>query len=159
MQTLSSDSKVWIYQSDRIFSQEEETQIGNILHNFINHWHAHHQKLKASFEIRHYLFIVLMVDESDAKASGCSIDSSVKVIKDIESAFGLNFFNRTMIAYKESDQIQLCSMESFQQKIDKKEIDSNTLVYNNLVNSLKALEHEWEVPLEKSWHKRVFQIN
>ena len=39
-------------------------------------------------------FLILAVDESQASASGCSIDSSVKFVKAMESELGTDFFNR-----------------------------------------------------------------
>jgi len=40
-------------------------------------WTAHNNQLKAKGEIRYNRFLILIVDESQAGASGCSIDKSV----------------------------------------------------------------------------------
>jgi len=75
---LSAESKVWIYQSDRRFTDVEAKQIEQQLEQFITDWAAHGKNLQAVGALYHQQFIVLMVDEKGGYgASGCSIDSSV----------------------------------------------------------------------------------
>ena len=77
---ISSDARVWIYQSDRAFNVAEKTNIESQLTDLCNNWNTHGTALHCSFQI-HDWFICLFVDESKQGASGCSIDSSVAVIK------------------------------------------------------------------------------
>lgn len=158
MNNLNKSSRIWIYQSDRIFDEKTEHEITDILNQFNKNWNAHHQKLHSDYLIKYHAFIILIVDESAVSASGCSIDSSVKIIKEIESKFDLNFFNRNIVAYKKDNEIVLDTFETFQSKIDAGIINSDTIVFNNLINKLEDLETNWEVPISKSWHKRFFNF-
>ena len=81
---FSSHSRVWIYQSDRKLTADEVVQIQMNLDNFTRSWTAHNNQLKAKAEIRYNRFLVLIVDESQAGASGCSIDKSVNFMKQLE---------------------------------------------------------------------------
>lgn len=153
---ISESSRVWIYQSDRILKKEEEEQIQNILEQFTSRWHAHGHQLTALAEIRYHRFIILMVDEARVGASGCSIDKSVNLMKEIEQQFKLGLFDRFNIAYRTHSEITSCSRAEFEKLLASGEINENTIVFNNLVQTVKDLDTSWEVPFKDSWHARVF---
>lgn len=158
---FSPQSKVWIYQSNRKFTDQEASEIHDILTRFVAQWTAHGSQLKAKAEIFHHYFIVLTVDPEVANATGCSIDSSVRIIKEIESQFGLDLFDRFNMAYKVDDDVHVASKEDFETLISAKKIGLETIVFNNLVQNLEEFEQKWEVPLKDSWHKHIFaeQLN
>lgn len=153
---FSPQSRVWIYQSNKELSLEETSQIQDHLDQFAARWTAHNHQLKAQAEIRHNRFIILIVDESAAGASGCSIDKSVSFIKQLEQQYGLNFFDRFNIAYRKNGAVVGVNREDFEKLLREGRINSDTLVFNNLVQTLSALQQNWEVPLRQSWHARVF---
>lgn len=153
---FSLQSSVWIYQSDKELSLEETALIQDNLDTFAARWTAHNRQLKAHGEIRHNRFIVLIVDESQAGASGCSIDKSVSFIKQLEQQYGLNFFDRFNIAYRKNGAIVSVTRDAFEKLLQEGEINAETPVFNNLVQTLAQLQQNWEVPLRQSWHARVF---
>lgn len=152
---LSDLSRVWIYQSNRPFTVEELEQLRPALAGFATQWVSHNQQLKAFAEVFHNQFIVLMVDESMAGASGCSIDSSVRFIKQIETALHVNLFDRMTFTYKEGDQVKTAPRELFAELYNTGVISDDTLVFDTLVDSKKAFEESWIKPLKESWHKRM----
>ena len=84
---LPDSSRVWIYQSNRSFSDLELQEITSKLEDFITQWTAHGANLKASFEIKYQRFITLALDQQLNPATGCSIDSSVRFIQDLEQKY------------------------------------------------------------------------
>ena len=155
---LSLASKVWIYQSNRVFTDTELERLHDILTGFTSSWTAHNQQLRASYQIRHQRFLILIVDETQAGASGCSIDKSVHIMKAIEQEFHVDLFDRFQIAWKEGDEIKLASRAEFDQLIAQKTVHEDTIVFNNLVKNLQELEAHWETPMKHSWHARVFSL-
>ncbi len=111
--TLADVSRVWIYQSDKPFSASEATDIKNQIKAFCKIWTIHNQWLKADGDLLHDRFIVLMVDESQAGASGCSIDKSVHFIQSLESKFGANMFDRMTFAYQENGEVKTAHRDVF----------------------------------------------
>ena len=94
-ESLSDSSRIWIYRSDRLLSAEETLKVDNWLNQFTEKWTAHNQSLKAFGQVYHSKFIVILLDEeSSNQASGCSIDSQVRFIKDIGAALNIDFFDR-----------------------------------------------------------------
>ncbi|MBB6239742.1 hypothetical protein HDC90_004401 [Pedobacter sp. AK013] len=154
--SFSPQSRVWIYQSDRKFTSIEETEILNKLAAFTNQWKAHGNELLAKAEIRYGFFIILTVDESQAGVTGCSIDSSVRLIKEIEQEYHVDLFNRFNIAYRVNGEVVVNSKEDFETLVNIKQVTPETIVFNNMVQNLAELESKWEVPFQNSWHSTVF---
>ncbi len=153
---FSPQSKVWIYQSSRQFTSTEIVEIQQQLNEFTAQWTAHGNQLKAKAEIPYGFFIVLIVDQDDASSTGCSIDSSVRMIKEIEQTYGVDLFNRFNMAYKFGDEVHVVSKEDFETLITIKEITAQTTVFNNLVENLEDYQQKWEVELADSWHNLIF---
>lgn len=153
---LAPSSKVWIYQSDRPFGELEKKQIEEKLIAFANRWAAHQKDLKASVNIAHNQFVILAVDESQHAASGCSIDSSVHFMKDLEIEFGLNFFDRSKVPFLVNDGLELMPMKELKEKIALGQIKKDTPTFNNFVQSKGELDEKWLVNAENSWMSRYF---
>lgn len=148
--------RIWIYQADRELTKAEEDHILDKLTSFTSQWRAHGKQLAATAEVRHNRFIILMVDRSVAPPTGCSIDKSVHLLKEIEEETGLNLFDRTQIAYREDNNIRVVSHDEFTKLLEEGIVTSDTVVFNNLISTYPDLKDKWEVPVKESWHVRVF---
>ena len=152
--TLPDESRVWIYQASRSFSDEELREIEQALSGFIKEWTAHGSELKAGFEMRYRRFIILALDQSQTSASGCSIDTSVHFIQSLEKKYGVELLDKMNVSYKQGDFIAYKPLTEFKKMARQKAVSKNTVVFNNLVaNKLEYSEH-WEVPASESWHAR-----
>src|ERR1700743_72471 len=145
---FSENSRVWIYQADRELNNNEVTELQQQLNSFTQSWTAHNNQLKAAAEIRYNRFIVLVVDESQAGASGCSIDKSVRFVKEIEAQFGINLLDRFNLAYKEGSEVLSAPRHAFEEMIKQSRINTDTIVYNNMVQNLAELNTKWEQPFK-----------
>lgn len=148
--------RIWIYQADRILSQEESAQISAELVAFADQWKVHGKPLSASAELRDNLFVILKVDEDIAAASGCSVDSSVRFLKGLEERYAVQLFDRMQFAYRSAKGIGVVNRSGFEKLLAAGEIDDNTLVFDNTITYDHQLESEWAVPFKDSWHKRLF---
>lgn len=155
IKNMPPDARLWVYQSNRFFTESEVKLILELGNDFIQSWAAHGASLKAGFDILYNLFVVIVVDEKQALASGCSIDSSVRFIKELEQKFNLNLFDRMQVAYRFNDEIKICRLTDFEKLAEEKKVDENTIVFNNMVTTKSAFDIEWEVPLKNSWQSRV----
>lgn len=152
---MSPDSKVWIYQSNLKFTEEETPEINTQIQNFVTQWVSHNKDLKSYGKLYHNRFIVLMVDESQAGASGCSIDKSVHFIKAMGFHHGVDCFDRMIFAYKLGEEIHTAHRDEFAKLFQNGGINDNTLVFNNLVKTKSEFEKAWVVPLKESWHTKM----
>ena len=151
-----ADSKVWIYQSNRLFLLNEALEIEIILKEFTAGWLSHGVPVKGAGYLFFGQFIILMADERATGVSGCSTDSSVRLIKEIERRFGVNMFDRAALAFVVKDNVQLLPLSQLQYAIDNGFIAADTLYFNNLVQTKEELENNWIVPVKESWlSKRI----
>jgi hypothetical protein len=154
---MPSDARVWVYQSNKKFSDAEIKLLEEEGAGFITDWSAHGAELKASFDILYSRFIVIAVDERQVVASGCSIDKSVNFMKQLEKKLDLNLFDRMQVAYKNEDSVIVCSLNDFEKLADENKINEDTIVFNNMVTTKSDFDSVWEVPLRKSWQNRVLK--
>jgi hypothetical protein len=151
---LPNNSRVWVYQSDREFTESEKGFIANKAEEFINQWTRHGDDLKGSFTIKYNQFLVLAVDESFNNVSGCSIDSSVRFVQQLEKELELDLMDKMNITFKDNDHINLVKLSDFQKFAKEEKVNQETIVFNNMVTTKEDFENKWEVPAKQSWHKR-----
>ena len=155
-ENFSHDSRVWIYQSSRLFSLSEAFEIEDTLNDFTSKWLSHGTPVKSAGYLFFGQFIILMADEKATGVSGCSTDSSVRLIKDIEQKYKVNMFDRTTLAFvvkdkSDSYRIQLLPLAQLQYGVDNGFISADTLYFNNLVQTKEELENKWMIPVKDSW--------
>lgn len=151
---LPDTSRVWIYQADRKFRDEEMPELIRLLEEFLEQWTAHGSNLKASYEIPYQRFIVIALDQSLASASGCSIDASVHFIQSLEKKFGVALLDKMNVTYKQGEYIAYKPLADFRKMAREKAVSGSTVVFNNLVTNKHEYSHNWEVPAAESWHSR-----
>lgn len=152
---LPSSTRVWVYQSNRPFAEQQLPQIKMHIDQFVRSWVSHNRALRAHGEILHNRFIVLMVDESQAGASGCSIDKSVNFLKALQNEYQVDLFDRMIFSYQEGDQIHSVDNLTFAKLYSEGAINDETLVVDTLVKDKGAFESGFLKPLGQSWHKRM----
>lgn len=150
-ESFADESRVWVYQGSRLFSLSEALEIEELLNKFAAEWRSHGAEVDAYANLFFGQFIVLMADERKAGVSGCSTDSSVRFIKDLGEKFGVDFFNRTTLAFAVKERVQLLPMNQLSYAAQNLFIDSDTLYFNNLVQTKKELEERWIIPIKDSW--------
>ena len=152
--SLPDSARVWVYQSDREFTEEEIIKINQKAVEFINGWTRHGDALKGSFTIEYNQFLILGLDETFNSASGCSIDSSVRFVKEIEETLNVDLMDKMNVSFKDGDNINIVKLPDFQKFAEDKKITEETIVFNNMVNTKLDVKTKWEVPAKDSWHSR-----
>ena len=155
-ENLPEESKIWIYQSNRKFSDEEIVEIDADLRSFIENWSAHGTGLEASYQIKYNRFIILAVNQEIQSATGCSIDDSVRLIQNIESKYKVDLLDKMNVTFKLGDHVAHKPLSEFKKMAKEKAVSENTVVFNNLVNTVGEYSEFWEVPASESWHSRFF---
>lgn len=153
---MPKNARIWIYQADRKLSDDEIAQIEEIVKNFVEQWAAHSTPLKASFKTVYNRFIILAVDQEYHPASGCAIDASVRMILELQTQFGVDLLDKMNVTFKVGEFIAHKSLLDFKKMAKEKAVNAQTIVFNNLVNTIEEFEEYWEVPAAESWHNRFF---
>lgn len=146
-----ASSRVWIFQSNRTFGLSEVLQLEELLNTFSQQWHAHGAAVKSFATVFFGQFIIIMSDETHTQVSGCSNDSLDRMIKEIESHFGVTLFDRQSLAFVAKDKIQLLPINQLDYALQNNFISPDTLYFNNTVQTKEALENNWIIPVKDSW--------
>ena len=152
--SLPDNSRIWIYQCNRSFSDSELEEISEKLKAFLEGWTAHGADLQSGFEIKYKRFIVIALDQQVNAATGCSIDASVKFIQELEKAYKVDLMDKMNVSYKQGEYVAYKTLTNFKKMAKDKAVSKNTIVFNNLVNSKAEYPEFWEVPASESWHSR-----
>ncbi|MCU0392235.1 MAG: hypothetical protein MUE81_14045 [Thermoflexibacter sp.] len=154
---LPNHTRIWIYQSDRLLTSVEVAKIDLALRNFTQHWEAHQTPLQSSYQILYNRFIILAVNEDYHQASGCSIDKSVAVVRQIEQEFAIKLFDRLTLAYWENGEVKTIKNKELKEKIGNGEFLPTTLVFNNIVQTKGEMLKNWQVPILETYLAKYFK--
>lgn len=156
---LAPHSRVWVFQANRFLTENEVEKINSELGNFIPQWASHGNEIYGDFTVEKSLFIIVGADEKKSPTSGCSIDSLTRVIKKLGDELNVNFLDRLMLSYEDSENnIKLLSMPEFKALMKKDQIKISTKVFNNLIETKADLDTRWYTSLNNSWHKNLIDI-
>ena len=139
----SDKCRIWLYTANRTITSAEEQEILPVLNDFVSKWSTHGKGMRASSTIIDQRFIVIVSDEEMTSASGCSIDSSVRLIKSIGSQYSIDFFNRLKVLVLNEGEQAYVSIHSLSKY-------PNARVYNPLIQSLGELRNTWLEPVTNS---------
>lgn len=148
---FSANSRVWIYQSDRIFFMQEALDMEPMLQNFVAQWKSHGTPVKGFANLFFGRFIVLMADENATGVSGCSTDSSVRLMKEIEMKYNVSLFDRQLLTFYIKDKVEPLPLSQLKYAVENKFITEDTHYFNNTVLTKDALENNWITPAKNSW--------
>ena len=152
---FDDNSRVWIYQSSRLFFMSEALDMEELFTDFVKSWNSHGTAVKGYANLFFGRFIVFMADETATGVSGCSTDSSVRLVKDIEAKYHVNMFDRQSLAFIVKDKIELIPLSQFSYAIENNFINEQTLYFNNTVLTKKQLAENWIIPVKDSWLNRL----
>ena len=155
--TLPEESRVWIYQANRSFSEQELEEIESKLNIFIENWTTHGSDLQSGYLIKYKRFIVIGLNQNLNKASGCSVDASVHFIQELEKEYGVDLMDKMNVSYKQGDYVAYKTLLDFKKMAKEKAVSKNTIVFNNLVTNIAEFNENWEVPASESWHNRFLK--
>jgi hypothetical protein len=133
---FSDNCRIWIYTSNRLLTNEECQTVSTMLSEFVANWATHGKGMRAASAVIDSRFLVIVSDEEVTSASGCSIDSSVRLVKSIGSQFNIDFFNRLKVVVLNEGEQSFVSIHSLSTY-------PNALVYNPLIQSLGELRNTW----------------
>jgi hypothetical protein len=155
---FDDSSRVWVYQSNRLFTLNEAFQIEDILKTFVSNWNSHGTPVKGYANLFFGQFIVLIADETAHGVSGCSTDSSVRIIKDIEQMFKVNMFDRLLLAFLVKEKVQMIPAAQLPYALQNNFIEPTSIYFNNTILNLEQLKHSWMIPVKDSWLAKKYMV-
>jgi hypothetical protein len=148
---FNDNSRVWVYQCNRIFTTSEALKLVDQLENFSKEWNSHGSDVESYCKLFFGQFIIMMADETHVKVGGCSTDSAFRFIKDLEKDYNVELLDRQTVAFIIKGKIHLVPLVDVNYSIDNDFITPDTLYFNNTILSKKELLDNWIIPVKDSW--------
>lgn len=155
-ESLSPQSKIWIYQSEQSFSASEQEVMAHRLEKFLNTWASHGSEMLTGYTFKHQKFIIVGIDESMAGASGCSVDKLMQFMQAMGNQLQLNLIDRS-IAYVEDEQIKICQFSQIKHLVAQGVIHQDTPIFNTFITRKSELSNNWIVKASETWTSRYFK--
>jgi hypothetical protein len=154
---LPDDARVWVYQANRPLSNGDVMAIDQALQPALGQWAAHGQSLLASARVVENRFVVVGVDEGYNLPSGCSIDSSVRTLRQIGESLGIDFFDRSAAIQAADGSVQTIELPGIKAAVSSGNLTPETIVFNTLVKTKAEFLTNWHMRAGDSWLKRYFK--
>jgi hypothetical protein len=122
---FTEESKIWVYQSNRKFSDTEFSEIESA-EAFLENW-AYGTSLVSSYQLKYNRFIILAVDQDVQSATGCSIDSSVEFINPWNKN-KVDLLDKMNVTFKLGEHIAHKPLIDFKKMVKDKAVTENTIV-------------------------------
>ncbi len=155
---FSPNSKVWVYQANRLLRIDEAFDAEEMVKAFVENWQSHGEPVKGQGLIIFGYFVVLIADDTQTHVGGCSTDSSQRFIKTLGEKLGIDFFDRNQLAFVVNEGIELLPYQQIQYALDHNFLFPDSLYFNNLVATKKDFEENWIIPVKESWLAQKIEI-
>ncbi|MCR5888042.1 hypothetical protein LRS06_09700 [Hymenobacter sp. J193] len=153
---LPASARVWIYQASRPFTEAEIVDMQPALRQFAQEWTSHGRTLAASAEVLHRQFLVIGLDEAVADASGCSIDASVRFVRELEELLDVQLLDKARLAFLVAGEVQLLDRLALRGAVAEGHLKPDTPYFNNTVATCAELREQWPAPARATWLARYF---
>jgi hypothetical protein len=154
---LPDDARVWVYQANRPLSNSDVNTIKQELQPALSQWAAHGQALLASAQVIENRFVVVGVDEGYNLPSGCSIDSSVRTLRQLGESLGIDFFDRSAAIRGADGSVMTIELPAIKTAVLSGTVMLDTVVFNTLVKTKAEFLTNWHLRAADSWLKRYFK--
>ncbi len=154
---LPPHARLWIFPASRPLEGNEEAILLERVDGFLDEWHAHGTPLYAARDWKNKQFLFVAVDESAAGASGCSIDSMVRSLREVERSLGVPIVDSPPVWYLENGHATGVSREEFAERAGSGTVTLDTRVFDNTLGTVGDIrEGRWEVTAGEAWHRAAF---
>ena len=145
---LPNESRIWIYQAAQKLTTNQQNYILNHISEHLQNWEAHKVPLTAGVTIFENHFIVVALDDNEAGASGCSIDTLQNKIQKIEKDLSVSLMNRLNVFCRIEDKVTCIPSFKLAESTNK-----NTLFYDLTIQKKSELSN-WLKPIKEGWCNR-----
>lgn len=153
-QTLSNESKVWIYPSSRKFYKEEIEALEEKIKLFVDGWKKEDKNFKCSYQFLYNRFIIIAAEDDNSSITSKDIDTLVGFIFELQNHYEIELLDRMNVCFKQGEYVQYKELKDFKKLLKNKAVTEKTIVFDNLIQSKEELEDFWEVPISDSWYNR-----
>jgi hypothetical protein len=154
---LPDDARLWCFGASQALEAAETQRLRDSMESFVGRWTAHRRDLQAGFTWVHDRFLLVGVDESQAGASGCSIDALTRHLRDLGAELGLDLLDSMSVWFRGADAgIRAVSRSEFTRLGHTGEVSTSTPVFDLTLARLGEVRAgRLETPAGSAWHRTL----
>jgi hypothetical protein len=150
--SLPDDARVWIFGSDRALTGTAAEQLLGEVDDFLAGWRAHGQPLTVARAWTDDRFLAVGVDQSDAHASGCSIDGLFRRLQALQAALGAQLVGGGRVHFRAADGApRSVPRAELRARIAAGEIGADTPVFDTTLTTMAEWRTRFERPARETW--------
>lgn len=155
---LTNGARLWIYGFKRDLQAAEADQVEQLIQTFCGQWRSHGAPVTSGGGVLERHFAMIAGELPDGNISGCGIDASVRLFKDLRDQQQLDALDHSLVHYRQSDgTIATANRALFQALVRDGKVDEQTPVFDLTVETVGAYrEGCFELPMRDSWHANAF---
>ncbi|RMG74683.1 MAG: hypothetical protein D6722_02145 [Bacteroidetes bacterium] len=144
----------WFFTLPAPLTADQSEALSRDFAAFTAQWKSHGTPVEGLIEIRHHRFIIAQADPTQARPSGCSIDSLKRGVAQILQQHGLSWLDAGYVCYRDAEgHIQTLHFSALEAAVQSGELGPDTLIFDHTLDQTDDLS-KWEVPLKQTWLKR-----
>jgi hypothetical protein len=154
--SLPSSARVWIFSADRPLTGAPAAQLLANVDEYLVRWQAHGHALTCARDWRDDQFLAVAVDQTDAFASGCSIDGLFRALQTLQKSLGTTLVGGSHVHYRDpSGTIRAVTRDQFSKLGATGAVDDRTVVFDSTVATAGEWRERFEAELGRTWHKTL----
>ncbi len=153
---LPDSARVWVFGSDAPVTGAHAERLLAATDDFLERWAAHGAPLVCARDWRDDRFLVIGVDESNAGASGCSIDGLFRVLGALEGEIAASLRGSGRVFYRDhSGAAAAASRSEFKRLAATGAVGEDSTVFDTTIASAAEYRARFESPAARSWHAQL----
>lgn len=153
---LPESAKVWVYQSNETFTDEQLNTLQQFADTFLSQWESHNIPVQGSIDVINNRFVRIAAFSNEDSMCGRAQDAQVRLVKELEEVLKVELTNRMLMVFDTNEGDKVVHLQELPELIGSSQIDASTVFYNNLVSSKGEYLSGWKVPAGQSWLERYF---
>ncbi|MDB5106887.1 MAG: hypothetical protein JWP91_4576 [Fibrobacteres bacterium] len=158
MDSQNGDVRCWVFGSSKPLSESDPVLRGR-LDRFFSQWQSHGEAVSGRWRILDDRFLVVLREPEGAEVSGCSIDSMVGEVKQLERELDSRLLDSSRIFYRAADgAVESVNRLEFKALAAAGKVAPDTEVFDTTLTSLADLRPGiFSKPMKDSWHLRLYE--
>jgi hypothetical protein len=151
-EVLPDNARVWVFASDRPITGEPARRLLEEVDRYLAQWQAHGHPLTCGRAWRDDRFLTIGVDQTDAYASGCSIDGLFRALQALRPVLGATLVGGGRVNYRDAaGAIQSATRDEFAKLGAAGTVTASTRVFDPTVATVAEWRERFETDAGRSW--------
>ncbi len=155
-ESLPDHARIWVFGSSAPLAADASAELLRHVDDYLAGWSAHGDPLTCARDWRDERFLVIGVDQSQAGASGCSIDALFRILQGVERSLGVTLLSGGRVFYRDAEgAVQCVDRATYAARARDGLVGDDTPVFDTTLTSAGDYRARFERAASTSWHAQL----